>query len=95
MTVVVLTLLNGMVYLHGGTPGIGLALLGGSALRRSRCSSGTSAARARPLMDLRLFAHRPFSAGAIVAFIYGMALFGSTYLVPVFMQIALDICRRR
>jgi hypothetical protein len=29
--------------------------------------------------------------GGWVAFIYGMALFGSTYLVPVFMQIALKL----
>ena len=44
---------------------------------------------ARPLMELRLFGHRNFALGGTVAFIYGMALFGSTYLVPVFMQIAL------
>ena len=29
--------------------------------------------------------------GGLVAFIYGMALFGSTYLVPVFMQEALHL----
>ena len=29
--------------------------------------------------------------GGCVAFIYGMALFGSTYLVPVFMQEALHL----
>ena len=29
--------------------------------------------------------------GGLVAFIYGMALFGSTYLVPVFMQVALHL----
>jgi EmrB/QacA subfamily drug resistance transporter len=39
-----------------------------------------------PLMDLHLFAHRPFAMGGIVAFIYGAALFGSTYLIPVFLQ---------
>ena len=42
-------------------------------------------------MALGLFAHRPFSMGGLVAFIYGMALFGSTYLVPVFMQEALHL----
>jgi predicted MFS family arabinose efflux permease len=31
----------------------------------------------------------PFAMGALVAFSYGMGLFGSTYLVPVFMQTAL------
>jgi EmrB/QacA subfamily drug resistance transporter len=39
-----------------------------------------------PLMNLHLFAHRPFAMGGIVAFIYGAALFGSTYLIPVFLQ---------
>ncbi len=88
--VVVLALLNGMVRLHGGAPGTGWALLACSATalvgfvfhqRRG----------ARPLMELPLFDHRSFSMGAIVAFIYGMALFGSTYLVPVFMQLALHL----
>ena len=45
---------------------------------------------AKPLMDLRLFACKPFAAGCIVAFIYGTALFGSTYLLPVFMQLGLS-----
>jgi DHA2 family multidrug resistance protein len=44
---------------------------------------------AAPLIDMKLFAYRQFSMGALVAFIYGMALFGSTYLVPVYMQIGL------
>ena len=42
-------------------------------------------------MELRLFGHRSFAMGGVVAFIYGMALFGSTYLVPVFMQLALHL----
>jgi EmrB/QacA subfamily drug resistance transporter len=44
-------------------------------------------ARARaPLLPIRLFAHRPFANASIVAFAYGIGLFGSTYLVPVFAQ---------
>ena len=46
---------------------------------------------ARPLLELSLFGHRTFAMGGCVAFIYGMALFGSTYLVPVFMQLALRL----
>jgi MFS transporter, DHA2 family, multidrug resistance protein len=42
-----------------------------------------------PLLNLRLFRSRAFAMGGLVAFIYGMGLFGSTYLVPVFMQTAL------
>lgn len=43
-----------------------------------------------PLLQMRLFSHRQFTAGALVAFIYGMGLFGSTYLFPVYMQIAME-----
>jgi MFS transporter, DHA2 family, multidrug resistance protein len=39
-----------------------------------------------PLLPLRLFRHRTFTGASIVAFAYGMGLFGSTYLVPVFAQ---------
>ncbi len=41
---------------------------------------------ARPMLDLRLFASVPFSAASLVAFIMGAGLFGSTYLVPLFVQ---------
>ena len=44
-----------------------------------------------PLMNLRLFAWRPFAMGALVALIYGTALFGSTYLLPVYMQMGLRL----
>ncbi len=90
VSVTVLALLNGMVQLRGASPAVGAALLLCSATalvgfvfhqRRG----------AQPLMALSLFGHRNFSMGAVVAFIYGMALFGSTYLVPVFMQIALHL----
>ena len=90
MAVVVLTLLNGMVYLHGGTPSVGVALLAGSAVAIAAFVWHERRA-AHPLMDLRLFLHPVYSAGAIVSFIYGMGLFGSTYLLPVFMQMPLGI----
>jgi len=41
---------------------------------------------ARPMLDLRLFASLPFSAASLVAFIMGAGLYGSTYLVPLFVQ---------
>ncbi|HEX5079804.1 MAG TPA: DHA2 family efflux MFS transporter permease subunit, partial [Geminicoccaceae bacterium] len=40
----------------------------------------------RPMLDLRLFAQLPFASAAIVSFIMGAGLFGSTYLLPVFVQ---------
>jgi EmrB/QacA subfamily drug resistance transporter len=39
-----------------------------------------------PLLALGLFSNASFRAASIVAFAYGMGLFGSTYLVPVFVQ---------
>ena len=39
-----------------------------------------------PLLPIGLFGHRPFAAASIVAFAYGIGLFGTTYLVPVFAQ---------
>jgi len=44
-----------------------------------------------PLMNLRLFAWRPFAMGSLVALIYGTALFGSTYLLPVYMLMGLGM----
>jgi predicted MFS family arabinose efflux permease len=44
-----------------------------------------------PLMNLALFGNRPFAMGSVVAFIYGTALFGSTYLLPVYMQLGLNL----
>ncbi len=93
-----LCLLNGLVELRGGTHWVAGALLGGALaaltafivlqrhlLRRRRVSGR------EPLMNLRVFAHRAFSMGSIVAFIYGTALFGSTYLLPVYMQMGLHL----
>lgn len=86
--VAVLGLLNGLVHLHDATLwSAALQLAGGGvalALFMRRASRIAS-----PLLDLRLFRSRPFAMGSVVAFVYGMGLFGSTYLVPVFMQTAL------
>ncbi len=69
-------------------------------LRRSgRASSGRKGQALRqvrqvrrgPLMNLQVFDHRHFAMGALVSFTYGMALFGSTYLLPVYMQMGLGL----
>ncbi|HUH94152.1 MAG TPA: DHA2 family efflux MFS transporter permease subunit [Casimicrobiaceae bacterium] len=39
-----------------------------------------------PLLALSIFGSRGFRAASIVAFAYGVGLFGTTYLVPVFVQ---------
>jgi predicted MFS family arabinose efflux permease len=78
-----------------------VVLLGGAALSLAAfvaLQRHTLQARRRhphkgvdPLMNLSLFADRRFAMGSIVAFIYGIALFGSTYLLPVFMQMGLGL----
>ena len=42
-------------------------------------------------MNMALFGYRQFAMGSMVAFIYGTALFGSTYLLPVYMQVGLHL----
>jgi MFS transporter, DHA2 family, multidrug resistance protein len=39
-----------------------------------------------PLLNLRIFANRQFSSAAVVSFAYGMGIYGSTYLIPLFVQ---------
>jgi EmrB/QacA subfamily drug resistance transporter len=90
IAVAVLALLNGMVNLHGASLDFGLALLACSAVATFGFVFHQRRG-ARPLMAFGLFDHRAFGMGGAVAFIYGMALFGSTYLVPVFMQEALHL----
>ncbi len=90
VSVFVLAGLNGLVHLHGSSsgPATALLLLAAVALAAFIFQQRRTT---HSLMELRLFGFSSFSLGGCVAFIYGMALFGSTYLVPVFMQIALKL----
>ena len=90
IAVAVLALLNGMVHLTAVTMSFGLTLMACSMIATVGFVVHQRRG-AKPLMALGLFAHRSFAMGGLVAFIYGMALFGSTYLVPVFMQEALHL----
>jgi EmrB/QacA subfamily drug resistance transporter len=89
-----LCLLNGLVELRGdSTLGalvlLALALLSLAAFvawQKRQTTAGGS-----PLMQMSLFGYRQFAMGSVVAFIYGAALFGSTYLLPVYMQVALHL----
>ena len=93
-TVGTLCLLNGLVSLHSGDWQLASGLLGTAAasafgfvawqrwlIRRARF----------PLMNLTLFSHRAYAMGTLVAFIYGIALFGSTYLIPLYLQLGLGL----
>ena len=93
-----LCLLNGLAQLRGGSAGTVGALLAGAllalgafvALQRRLLHRPARSGR-QPLMNLQVFAHRQFAMGSVVAFIYGTALFGSTYLLPVYMQMGLQL----
>lgn len=83
-----ISVLNGLVHLHDDLPLAGGLLLLGLASFITFIWYQLHAEQ--PLMDMKLFAYRQFAMGALVAFIYGMGLFGSTYLLPVYMQMALQ-----
>jgi EmrB/QacA subfamily drug resistance transporter len=88
-----LCLLNGLVELHHGG-GAAAALLAAAAAAFSIFLAWQRRLQARggePLMNLELFRFRTFAMGSLVAFIYGTALFGSTYLLPVYMQLGLGL----
>lgn len=87
------SLLNGLVHLHDNLL-LAVLLLALGAV----CFAGFVSYQLRveqPVMDMRLFGYRQFAMGALVAFIYGMGLFGSTYLLPVYMQTALQYAPSR
>jgi predicted MFS family arabinose efflux permease len=93
-TVGTLCFLNGLVMLHSGNVTAALGLMGAAAL----CTVGfvmwqrvQTQNDGKPLMNLALFAHRPFAMGTTVAFIYGIAMFGSTYLLPLYLQLGLGL----
>jgi EmrB/QacA subfamily drug resistance transporter len=93
-----LMLLNGLVQLRGeGGYGawvlMSLAALGALSFvlwQRRLLHTARHGGRSA-LMNLQVFRHRNFAMGSLVAFTYGTALFGSTYLYPVYMQMALGL----
>ena len=93
-TIGTLCLLNGLVELRGDAPLQAVLLLVGAAAALALFiwwQKRMARAGGAPLMNMALFGYRQFSMGRAVAFIYGTALFGSTYLLPVYMQVALHL----
>src|SRR6185436_5776023 len=54
-------------------------------LRRARRSGREG------LLNLAVFGYRTYAYGSLVALIYGIALFGATYLLPLFMLLGLGL----
>ena len=62
-----------------------------SSGRKAKSLRQARQVRRGPLMNLQVFGHRHFAMGALVSFTYGIALFGSTDLLPVYMQMGLGL----
>ncbi len=93
-TVGTLCLLNGLVLLHSGQWATSAWLIASAVLCIASFIAWQRVQAHRgglPLMNLNLFNHRPFAMGTLVAFIYGIAMFGSTYLIPVYLQLGLGL----
>jgi EmrB/QacA subfamily drug resistance transporter len=82
------SILNGLVHLQEDPIlacvllGVGLACVIGFIFYQLQAEE--------PLINMILFRYRQFAMGALVSFVYGMGLFGSTYLLPVYMQMGLN-----
>lgn len=84
--VAVLGVLNGLIELRADTR-LAAALLAMGIVSTIIFIVYQMGTRGEPLLNMQLFRYRQFTMGALVAFIYGMGLFGSTYLLPIYMQI--------
>ncbi|GAC1432191.1 MAG: multidrug efflux MFS transporter MdrM [Burkholderiaceae bacterium] len=81
--------LNALVHLHEA-PRLASLMLAVGLVSLAIFLLHLRSTRYEPLINLSLFRYPQFAMGALVAFIYGMGLFGSTYLLPVYMQMALQ-----
>ena len=82
-----ISILNGLVHLHDDLVLAGVLLGVGFASLIAFIAYQLQAEE--PLMNMKLFSYPQFAMGALVAFIYGMGIFASTYLLPVYMQMGL------
>jgi MFS transporter, DHA2 family, multidrug resistance protein len=69
---------------HGWTSPLSAGLLG-LCLLAAVGFVGRTLRSPKPLVDLRTFRDRNFSIGCLLSFVLGMGLFGSIYLMPVFL----------
>ena len=74
---------------RGWTSALAVSLLGASAIAAVGFIVRTLRSPS-PLIDLQTFRDRNFSIGCLLSFIFGMGLFGSVYLMPVFLAYVRD-----
>lgn len=85
-----LAVLNGLVELRSENALRGVLLLGAGVAGFASFAVYQLRA-AHPLLQMRLYLHRPFAMGALAGFLFGIGLFGSTYLLLIYLQAALDM----
>ncbi len=71
---------------HAGGLDAGLALRWAAAAALAVAFIVHERRTGHPLLELAIFANRRFAAAALVAFAYGLGIYGSTYLLPLFVQ---------
>ncbi|ATE60903.1 DHA2 family efflux MFS transporter permease subunit [Thauera sinica] len=90
LTVSTLAIVEGIASLQHSGPAAGWTLLQFGLAALAVGGFVLHARRARhPIISIGLFRRRSFSMGTLVSFAYGFGLFGSSYLIPVFLQHAL------
>ncbi|MFM9970979.1 MAG: DHA2 family efflux MFS transporter permease subunit [Burkholderiales bacterium] len=86
----IVCLLNGLAaFAHGGET-ISAWLLVGTALAGFAGFAHYQLRKTDPLLQIRLFTRTQFLFGAVVSFLFGFSIFAVTYLLPVFLQLALN-----
>ncbi len=78
-------ILAGMSRLHDGASALTLGLLLGG-IAAALVFVVWQLRHNAPLIDLGIFAEKRFVAASVVSFAYGMGIFGSVYLAPLFVQ---------
>jgi EmrB/QacA subfamily drug resistance transporter len=98
LSVMTVALLGCVTHLKGGTTGAGNSLALGETLlalvallwflRHAARSPGA-------IISLEMFRRRPLAMGMLVSFIYGFGIYGSTYLIPLYLQTIIGLSATR
>jgi len=67
-----------------------IAVLSGGSFIRRTLQKARKAGPTPPLIDLTLLQNRDFAIGCFLSFVFGIGLFGSVYLMPVFLGFVRD-----
>jgi EmrB/QacA subfamily drug resistance transporter len=83
-SLVLLTSLGGTTYPWGSAP---IFILGAAGVLLTAAFALTERRAAEPVIPLKLFANRVFSAAGAIGFVVGFAMFGAITFLPLFLQV--------